>query len=101
MKRLSCVLPLLFGLLSLTAGLARADHDGCGYPEQPCVCGNTGWNGFCGRGPVKQGLYCQCDRGRNHDGCAAPGQPCICGNTGWQGACGRGPHKPGLYCRCD
>ena len=100
MKVVLCV-ALLLGLLATTAAIARADHDGCGSAGQPCVCSNTGWEGFCGRGPLKRGLYCQCDRGRNHDGCAAPGQPCVCGNTGWRGVCDRGNLKPGLYCHCD
>jgi hypothetical protein len=34
--------------------------DGCMKQGDPCTCSNTGLEGTCGTGFIKEGLYCQC-----------------------------------------
>jgi hypothetical protein len=36
------------------------NHDRCTYEGESCTCSNSGWKGFCKRGTIKSGLYCQC-----------------------------------------
>ncbi len=101
MKAFIAVLFMAFAFFFSSASSAQY-HDGCHQSGQPCVCGNTQWAGYCGAGPHKAGVYCQCDnRPAHHDGCQQVGQSCTCSNTGWQGGCYPGEHKSGLYCHCD
>ena len=37
------------------------NSDGCETNGQSCTCSNTQASGMCGTGPIKEGLYCQCD----------------------------------------
>lgn len=48
-------------ILSIGSLKIYADDDGCWYQGQFCICSNTQWQGHCGTGPDKPGLYCRCD----------------------------------------
>jgi len=69
---------------------AGGGADGCTQASTPCVCGNTGSNGRCGNGPLKGGLYCQCDGATT---CASSGM--CAGPEGSCATCATAPAQGG------
>ncbi len=48
------------GFMGMIIESVSANHDSCNIEGQSCTCSNTGWDGACGYGNLKMGLYCQC-----------------------------------------